>query len=143
MLDLLEKTALTGKRLKALEEEAVYLKAKSLLGKLTLRKSAEGNAGPVMIVESYANEGMEEVLSIGRAAQKLTSSVIILASVPDLKIAAFCSDKKNDLRPLIKKVFDAEGGRGGGGPSFYQGSFGSVEAMKAFIGSFENPPEPA
>ena len=134
VLDFLDKAAQAGKRLKALEEEAIHFKAESLLRKADC-------PGLELVVEIYANEGISEVLNIGRAAQKQTRAIIVLASEPDLKIAAFCSDKEYDLRSFFKKAFEANGGRGGGGPSFYQGSFSTKEAMDAFLGTVNVSPK--
>ena len=123
VLELLEKTAHTERRLKALEEEAAAEKAEALLKRCQ---------API-VVESYARAGIDEVLSIGRAAQKQTQAALILASEQDLKFAAFCSARGFDLRPLIKAAMEARGGRGGGSPSFFQGSFETKEALDAFI----------
>ena len=134
VLDFLEKTARTEKHLRALEEEAVRVKAEALLSRVR-NGAAPGDAGPhvpAIVVESY-NSGIDEILSIGRAAQKQTQTVLILASEQDLKFAAFCSAKGFDLRPLLKEAFETQGGRGGGGPSFFQGNFGTPEALKAFL----------
>ena len=153
VLDFADKAAQTGKRLKFLEEENVCFKAEFLLRKAALHdgmppkligiKDPQEEVLPRLpvIIERYTNEGIDEVLGIGRAAQKHTGAVLILASVTDLKIAALCSDKTIDLRPFIKEALEAHGGRGGGGPSFYQGSFGNVEAMEAFLGSIGYTPE--
>ena len=132
VLDFLEKTGQTEKRLRILEEEAVRAKAEVLVGKAASLREGTGNTGPLAVIESY-NAGIEEVLSIGRAAQKHIQAVLILASEQDHKFAAFCSVKGFDLRPLFKEAFDSQGGRGGGGPSFFQGSFGTKEALDTFL----------
>lgn len=129
VLEFLEKTAGTERRLKALEEKSARVRAEALL-----RKAAGAGAeGPVVVVETYADAGIDEALSIGRIAQKQTGAVLVLASAPDLKFAAFCADKGFDLRPLIKEKLEAHGGRGGGSPSFFQGNFAAKEAFDAFL----------
>jgi alanyl-tRNA synthetase len=76
---------------------------------------------------------MEEVLRIGRAAQKKTAALLVLASEQDLKFAAFSADKKLDLRARFKDAMEAHRGRGGGGGGFFQGQFESAESLKAFL----------
>jgi len=127
VLELLEKTAQTEKRLKVFEEKAVGEKADALI----LRAAA--CSGPALIVESYAGADINEVISIGKIAQKKTASAFVLASEPDLKFAALSSAKNFDLRALLKDALEAQGGKGGGGPSFFQGSFGTKEALGAFL----------
>ena len=127
-LALLEKTKLLERRVNELAEAAAEIRAAALLEK----------AGPVsgtdaVVIESYADEDMEEVLRIGRAAQKRTGAVLILASQRDLKFAAFCSAKDRDIRPLIQDAFEQAGGKGGGGPSFFQGLFASAGELSAFL----------
>ena len=148
VLDYLEKNSQAEKRLKALEEQIILSKAEALLHKtILLRKNADADAsaGPQMVIESFADESIGEVQSIGKAAQKLSAGkllsggmpqthiLLVLASEQDLKFVALCSDVNFDLRPIIKNAFDAGGGRGGGGPSFFQGSFGTKEALESFL----------
>ena len=130
--ELLEKTAQTEKRLKALEEKNTRAKAEDLLKKTQRPVEA---SGPHIIVESYIDEDINEVLNIGKIAQKQCQCemVFLLASIPDIKFCAFCSDKNFDLRPFLKGAFEAHGGRGGGGQSFFQGGFGTKEAMEGFL----------
>jgi alanyl-tRNA synthetase len=131
VLEYMEKTAATEKRLKELEEEAAGIKAQILV------KTAAADKVPVL-AESYPQIGMEEVLRIGRAAQKLTGAVIVLSSEKDLKFAAFCGEKGADVRPLVKDRLEVAGGKGGGGPSFFQGSFPSAAALAGFMKAFSN-----
>ena len=133
LLEFLEKAAQTEGRLKILEEESARVKAEALLRKAALA----GISVPAVVVESYSGAGIDEVLCIGRLAQKQTQAVLILVSERDLKFAAFCTAKGFDPRPLFKDAFDAQGGRGGGGPSFFQGSFGTKEALDAFVGTMQ------
>ena len=130
VLDLIEKKTLSEKRLKDFEEKAILEKAEALL-----KKTADD---PQIIIESYSDSDINELISIGRAAQKRTQAVLILASEPDLKFIALCSAKGFDLRTLLKNAFEARGGRGGGSPSFFQGSFPDKEAMEAFLGEIGN-----
>jgi alanyl-tRNA synthetase len=154
VLALLEKTAQLERKVKALEEEAAQIKAEALIRKAGLlaadtqappaaQASVSGAVFPekgptlkgegVLLVESFPEAGIEELLQIGRAAQKLSAAAIILVSEKDKKFAAFCSFKGTDLRILVKEIMEAQGGRGGGGPSFFQGLFPSEEALAAFI----------
>ncbi|MCL2380448.1 MAG: alanyl-tRNA editing protein [Treponema sp.] len=130
VLEFLEKTAVMEKRLKALHEESIRAKAGALADKAN---KAAGAGGPVIVVESYAEIDIDEALCIGKAAQKETEAVLVLASEREYKFVTFCSVRGFDLRPLIRETFEAQGGRGGGGPSFFQGSFGTKEALDAFL----------
>ncbi|GHT92671.1 alanyl-tRNA editing protein [Spirochaetia bacterium] len=121
---LLDKTAGLERDLKAFEEAAAETKAEALLRKI--------NAETVL-VETYPDAGIEEILRIGRAAQKKTAAILVLASARDKKFAAFCSAKSTDIRPLLKDAMEAHNGRGGGGPGFFQGLFDSAEALAAFL----------
>jgi alanyl-tRNA synthetase len=76
---------------------------------------------------------MEEVLRIGRAAQKRCPAVLALASPGELKFAGLCSLKSLDIRPLFKDILEQHGGKGGGGPSFFQGQFSRAEDLDAFL----------
>ena len=128
VLEFLEKTARTEKRLREFEEKNIQTKAEALLGRA---------ADSLIIKETYPDSDINEVLGIGKAAQKQTRAVLILASEKDLKFIALCSDKSYDLRPLIKGAFEAQGGCGGGSASFFQGSFGTIKAMEAFLGELQ------
>jgi len=131
VLDFIEKTAHTEKRLRALEEEAVHAKADVLLRKAAAFSPAADSV-PAIVIESF-NTGIDEILAIGKAAQKQTQALLILASALDFRFAAFCSAKGFDLRPIIKAAFDRQDGHGGGGASFFQGSFGTKEALEGFL----------
>jgi len=158
VLELLEKTAQTEKRLRALEERSVLTQAEALIRKADAahretHAPAEGSVGatvpagaagpsgaagpagpgPVIVVETYADADINEVMNIGKAAQKQTRALLVLVSEQDLKFAAFCQTRDFDIRPVIKAAFEAHNGRGGGGPSFFQGSFTAKEALDAFI----------
>jgi len=146
VLEFLEKANQTEARLKVLEAEAAQVKALALFDKAaSLSKAVSRNgantptveANPVIVVESYATEGIDEVISVGKAAQKEARAalILVLAAEKDLKFAAFCTEKSFDLRPVIKKAFDAQGGRGGGNSSFFQGSFETKEDLDTFLGS--------
>ena len=140
VFEFLEKTANLERRLKTLEAEAAQTKAQALCDKASLLQKAEAaadppdrDAGPALLVETYTEAGIDEVLAIGKIAQKKTEAALVLVSERDLKFAAFCAASAVDLRPLIKEAFEAQGGRGGGSPSFFQGSFGTKEALNAFL----------
>jgi alanyl-tRNA synthetase len=128
--ELAEKTSALERRLKALEEGAGQTRAEELVK----RAGAGGESGSGrVIVEAFPDADIDEVLRVGRAAQKLSAAVFILASEKDLKFAAFCAVKGFDIRPLIKKAFETTGGRGGGGPSFFQGSYASAGKLEEFL----------
>jgi alanyl-tRNA synthetase len=129
VLALLEKTARLERRLKALEEEAALNRARTLLHEAGIGKDSQGK----VLAMSFPEANMEELLRIGRAAQQLCPSVIVLASEPEKKFAAFCSHKAADVRAFLKGPLEAQGGRGGGSPSFFQGLFPGVEGLRAFI----------
>jgi alanyl-tRNA synthetase len=134
VLDYMEKAVSSEKRLKLLLDEAAAIKAGALAEKvLAAEKSSDGINK--IVTETYLDLEIDEVLRIGRAAQKLSGAVLLLVSEKDLKFAAFCGDKKVDIRPLLKDAFAASGGRGGGGPGFFQGSFESKEQLERFLKS--------
>jgi alanyl-tRNA synthetase len=144
VLALLEKTAGLERDLKAREEEAAEIKARDLLNKAGLLPAAERkppDSGPVpLLAENIPGAGIDEVLRIGRAAQKKTGTPLVLASEKDLKFAAFCSQQGCDLRLLLKEPLEAQGGKGGGGPGFFQGLFDSPEALTAFMAAVRAVP---
>ncbi|GHV86886.1 alanyl-tRNA editing protein [Spirochaetia bacterium] len=127
---LLEKTAKLERDLKGFEEAAAETRAEALLSKI----GGGGNdAAGTVLVETYPDAGIEEVLRIGRAAQKKTAAILVLASAADKKFAGFCSVKTTDIRPLLKDAMEAHQGKGGGGPGFFQGLFDSADALAAFL----------
>lgn len=144
VLALLEKTGRLERELKAREEADAEMKARDLLGKAGLLPAGEKSApasGLVLIVAEFVpGAGIDEVLRIGRAAQKKTGALLILASEKDLKFAAFCSLKGFDLRPLLTEALASQGGKGGGGPGFFQGLFDSPEALAAFMAAVQRAP---
>ncbi|MDR2793314.1 MAG: alanyl-tRNA editing protein [Treponema sp.] len=145
---LLEKTGKLEQKLKFFQEEAAQRKAESLVSAFSIANvgaDTEKDGKPRVITVSYMDADMEEVLRIGNAAQKLTSAVLVLASetapgagaqddsAAALKFAAFCSAKGFDIRPLLKDALAAHHGRGGGGPSLFQGVFERPEDLHAFM----------
>ena len=137
VLDYIEKTGQMEKRLKDLELKAVQEKAASLLRKADA--PAGQAAGPAMVIETYAEESINNLLHIGKIVQKQSRAAYILVSERDLKFAAFCQADGFDMRNFLKKAFEAYGGRGGGSSSFFQGSFGTKEALEAFIRTIGSP----
>jgi alanyl-tRNA synthetase len=137
VLALLEKTGRLERDLKALEEAAAETKAQVLLEKAGLRPGQSSGAVP-LVAETFPAAGIEEVLRIGRAAQKKTGACLVLASEKDLKFAAFCPVKGYDVRPLVQKAMEDQGGKGGGGPGFFQGLFDSPEALAAFMAAVKS-----
>jgi alanyl-tRNA synthetase len=130
VLELAEKASALERRLKALEEGAAQIRA----GELVKRAGAGGDAGAGrVVVEAFPDADIDEVLRVGRAAQKLSGAVFVLASEKDFKFAAFCAARGTDIRPLIKGAFETTGGRGGGGSSFFQGSYASADKLAEFL----------
>jgi alanyl-tRNA synthetase len=134
VLAQLEKTARLEAQLKELAEENAQFQAAALLRKHAPAETG-GDAGGEgrIITEYFPAADMDTLLRIGRAAQKLTGAALVLASGREAKFAAFCSVKKTDLRPLLGPAMEARGGKGGGGPSFFQGVFPSGEDLAAFL----------
>jgi alanyl-tRNA synthetase len=126
----LEKTARLELQVKDLAGENAQYKAAALLDKAGLR---EGSGEGRVVTEYFPDADLEELLRIGRTAQKHTGAVLVLGSGGEAKFAAFCSAKKADIRPLLAGAMEAQGGRGGGGPSFFQGLFDSGETLAAFL----------
>jgi alanyl-tRNA synthetase len=139
VLALLEKTGRLERELKALEEVAADMKAQALLEKAGLLSGAARDSSSVpLAAEIIPGAGIDEVLRIGRAAQKKTGACLVLASEKDMKFAAFCPVKGYDVRPLVKEAMENQGGKGGGGPGFFQGLFDSPEALAAFMAAVAN-----
>ena len=113
---------------------AAEIKAAALLTKAG--RQPLGKAGKV-VIEIYTSEDMDEVLRIGKVAQKRTSAYLILASEKDCKFAAFCSVEAYDVRSLFKDAFEKAGGKGGGGPSFFQCQFASTGELLAFLSALK------
>jgi alanyl-tRNA synthetase len=146
VLALIDKSDQHEKRIKELEDAAAQGKAKHLLHQAKVLKSRERDRGIAeegpevpgklrVFSINYPDSEMEDLLRIGRAAQKLTPAVLVFSSTFLLKFAAFCSAKGADIRPLLKDLMEAQGGRGGGSASFFQGLFTSTENLDAFLAS--------
>jgi alanyl-tRNA synthetase len=155
VLALLERSAGMERELKILQEASAEQKARTLLAKTALPvtalpvtalpsgtparvpveapSGAPAQEGAVLIAETY-DGSFDEVLRIGRAAQKKTTAILLLASKTENKFAAFCSGKGIDLRPLLKTAMERHGGKGGGGAGFFQGVFESFTALESFLG---------
>jgi alanyl-tRNA synthetase len=138
VLELVEKASAMERRLKALAEDAARIRAEDLVKKNGV--AGEAGSGKV-VVETFPDPEIDEVLRIGRAAQKLSDAVFVLASEKDRKFAAFCGVKGLDIRPLVKGAFEATGGRGGGGPSFFQGSYASAGELGEFLSLLREGPK--
>ena len=130
VLEYLEKTAHAEKRLKALAAEFTKTKAQSLI-----EKAAGKNA---LVIERYPDEDIAEVVNIGKIAKSQTKKLLVLVSQKDNKFAAYCEEENVDLRILFKEAFAASGGKGGGSPTFFQGSFSTKGDLDAFLLTLEN-----
>lgn len=136
VLALVDRTNQLEKEARELKEAAAHAKAEALLRETgVLADQDPGGKNGAGQIHAFCIPGadMEEVLRIGRAAQKLSPAVLILGSEGEGKFAAFCSAKGTDLRPLLKDRLKAAGGKGGGGPSFFQGALDSPEKLRAFL----------
>ncbi|MDR1218176.1 MAG: alanyl-tRNA editing protein [Treponema sp.] len=134
---LLEKTSKREQKLKVFQEEDAMRKAHALVATFAGVDAASGESGelrePRIITVSFMDADMEETLRVGKAAQSLAAAVLVLASEPEVKFAAFSSVKDFDLRSALKDALDANHGRGGGGSSFFQGMFEKLEDLRAFM----------
>jgi alanyl-tRNA synthetase len=131
VLNLTERFAEIEKRLKAFAEAAVKEKAEALVQKAV--SASTYSKLPPIIIESYADEDINEALNIGKIAHKKIQAVFVLASKKDNKFAAYSSVEGFDLRSFLKSAFEAQGGKGGGGSTFFQGSFGTSKATEDFL----------
>jgi len=131
VLNLTEKFAELEKRLKAFAEAATREKAEALLKKAA--NAAAYSKLPPIIVESYPDEGINELLNVGKIAHKKMQAVFVLASGQDNKFAAYNSVEGFDLRAFLKSAFEAQGDKGGGSNTFFQGSFADKKAMENFL----------
>ncbi|MCL2480032.1 MAG: alanyl-tRNA editing protein [Treponema sp.] len=131
VLDLAEKTNALERKVKELEDATAGMKARALLEKGKERS---------VIAETYPDTSAEEIIRIGKAAQKLSESVLILGSGKDLKIIALCSAAGRDIRPLLAGAFEKNKGKGGGNKSFFQGQFPAKENFDAFFDELKNVP---
>ncbi|AEF80980.1 alanyl-tRNA editing protein [Leadbettera azotonutricia] len=137
VLDYMDKAAAIEKRLKVMEEDAARVKAEALVKKASQPAAGTDSTGAARnasaIFEAYTDSDIDEILRIGRMAQKLTDKILVLVSERDLKFCCLCGAKGVDVRPLVKDAFERADGKGGGGPSFFQGSFASPEALAEFM----------
>ena len=132
VLELIEKLSQTEKRLKAFEEKAIGEKAEALVRKADLAVESAG-ADTAIVIETYTEEDMIAIQNIGKIAQKKTQATLILVSLKEVKFVAFASGKEFDIRQFLKDAFEKYGGKGGGSATFFQGSFGTKEALDGFI----------
>jgi len=98
-------------------------------------KSLAATAAGRNIVECFSDKSIDEAVRVGRALQKLSQTIIIVASGPDRKAAILCARQDIDLRPAVKPLMEAHGAKGGGSPSFFQLAFDSKAQLDAFLAS--------
>ena len=127
VLDYIEKTAVLETKFRELREESIRGKAETLA-----KKQSQKIRSSRAIVETY-NLGMDDVINIGRTVQKISQEIFILTSMDENKFAACCGNKEIDLRILLRDMMIANNGKGGGSPSFFQGSFSDKKDLDAFI----------
>jgi alanyl-tRNA synthetase len=145
VLALLERTGRLERNLKAREEELAEYQAGALLRELGL-PGGEAPADSPILKLIFNDRDIEEAARIGRAAQKLRGGPVLAVSRRDLKFAALCAPKTGDLRALLQDPMIRCGGRGGGGPAFFQGVFPGPGELDAFLralpeGAEENSPK--
>jgi alanyl-tRNA synthetase len=134
VLTLLEKAGRLERDLKARDEELAEYQAGALLRELAL--PPEDAAAPEdsrIIKLVFTDRDIDEAIRIGRAAEKLSGRLILAVSRRDFKFAAFCAPKTWDLRALLQNTMIRCGGRGGGGPAFFQGVFPGAAELDAFL----------
>jgi len=136
VIGFMGKSAEIERRLKAFTEAVTREKAEALVQKAA--DSAAYSRLPPIIVEFYTDEGINEVLNIGKIAHKKIQAVFLLASGRDNKFAAYSSVEGFDLRSFLKNAFDAHCGKGGGSNTFFQGSFTNSNAMEGFLAKLKN-----
>jgi alanyl-tRNA synthetase len=110
------------------------MKAQALIKNEAVPKTISGRSC-AFITESFKTD-MDELINIGKKAQKLSQAVLVLVSETDNKFAAKCGKKDIDIRPLFAEKLAESGGKGGGSASFFQGSFGSRKELSAFLAFF-------
>lgn len=125
---LLEKTEKYEEKLKVYKEEAAHKSAEELAKKINTM---------AFYAESFPGRDMEELLQIGKQLQKMSNAVIVLGSEEDLKFTALCSAKGADIREQFKTAVEKAEGKGGGGPSFFQGQFTSAEKYHSFFAGLQ------
>ncbi len=111
--------------------ERALMTAKDKLAQIEAAQLA--SSGGALHAAAYGDKAYDDVLLVGRAAQKLSGAVILVASVPDRRAALLCSVKGVDLRGPGKRLMELSGGKGGGGPSLFQVAFDSKTALESFI----------
>jgi alanyl-tRNA synthetase len=153
VLALLEKTGQLERRAKALEEELAEYQAGALLreqgifgGDAATEDAAGGDRRIIRLI--FQDRDNEEAVRIGRAALKLRGGLILAVSRRDFKFAAFCAPQNRDLwsldqrspdprtfdlRSILQEPMTRCGGRGGGGPAFFQGVFPGPAELDAFL----------
>ncbi len=122
---LLERLTLQDRTVLTLREQAAQFVAERL--------AAAHRAAGTPFVDYFADRGFDETLRIGRALQNLTDAVVVVAAGLDRKAAALCSRQDLDLRPRLNELLETHHGKGGGGPSFYQGAFSALADLEAFL----------
>jgi len=128
---LSEKSASQEKSLITLKDRIAELEADRIIAE-------EKNQKRSMVVRYFKDRSMDDATRIGRAVQKQSPAVVVVLSGPERKAAAFCSRGDVDLRPFFKDLFTQHNGKGGGGPSFYQGAFSSLEDLESLVEDLRN-----
>ena len=128
---LSEKTSRLEEQIREYEEEAAKKTAGELLAGAFAQPETEKN--PALYAESFSGKEMDELLRIGKHMQKNTGAIIVLGTEKNLKFTAVCSAKGADVQGQFKTIVETTGGKGGGGPSSFQGQFDSIDKYNAFF----------
>jgi alanyl-tRNA synthetase len=136
---LVEKTAKLEERLAIFEEDLAKKDAEELLTRdhFTLQGEYGSVKNPEFYAVSFPGKRTEELLRIGKQLQKMTEAVITMGSEKDLKFTAVCSARGADIRGLFKTFVETAGGKGGGGPAFFQGQFDTIEQYRSFFAALK------
>jgi alanyl-tRNA synthetase len=129
VLALLDRMGQLERDLKIREEENAGYRAEKLLREGGYPEKGSGE----LIKLVFPDLGMEEALRVGRAVHKMSGAPVAAASLRDAKFAALAPPGAGDLRALLGELLAAHHGRGGGGPSSFQGVFPSVADLEAFL----------
>ncbi|MDR2102310.1 MAG: alanyl-tRNA editing protein [Treponema sp.] len=134
VLALLERTGQLERDLKAREEELAEYQARTMLRELSIPLGDAAAPEDSRIIRLFfTGQDIEETFRVGRAAAKLCGRPVLVVSRRDFKFAALCASKTWDLRALLQNPMTRCGGRGGGGPAFFQGVFPGPGELEAFL----------
>ncbi|OPY27717.1 MAG: Alanine--tRNA ligase [Methanocella sp. PtaU1.Bin125] len=129
--ELVQRIDQQAAQLKAATKEIEALKNRLL--DIEATEMAKSVTSP-LIVRSYEDRHFEELNFLGKHIMKNGSFVLILSSVPDMRLVFARGEKFTDINcgKLFKEHLQAYKGKGGGSPNWANAGFASVEDMKRF-----------